>query len=258
MIGQVDDLSYLGCMLAGGSAMSKEELERIDAAFASKGCTVPVLVGYGQNEMAGGVTMNEIGSNKQGSAGKPMADTEIRIVDLTTGKPVVNETVGKILERSESLFIGYENMPERTAATFIADENGKLWFDTNDVGYVDEEGFLFISGRASRIIIKLDMKVSLDKMEEKIRMSNYVKEAGVIALKGEAHDTTVAFVTLQDEYLGAGISAEMILHDIQQSKNPLNDREIVDKFMIVDALPYRSSGKIDYMTLEKEAMKDEK
>lgn len=253
MINHVDDLSYFGCLLAGGSAMSKEELETIDAAFASKGCTVPVLIGYGQNEMAGGVTMNEIGANKSGSAGKPMAYTEILIVDMESGKPVPNHTIGKILERSESLFIGYENMPERTASSFVADEKGDLWFDTNDVGFMDDDGFMYISGRTSRIIIRFDMKVSLDKIEDKIRMSKYVKEAGVISIKDSIYGTTIAFVVLKEEYRDVSVSLDMIVADIQQSRNPLNDREHPDQLIIVDALPYRSSGKIDYLALEKMA-----
>ncbi len=95
------------------------------------------------------------------------------------------------------------------------------------------------------------MKVSLDKVEEKIRMSKYAEEVGVIALKGNAYHTVAAFVTLKDEYRGAGISPELSIDDIQQGRNPLNDREKVDELLIVDALPYRSSGKIDYRELER-------
>lgn len=250
---KIEDLSFIGCMLAGGSAMSKEELELIDAAFAKKGCSVPVIVGYGQNEMAAGVTMNEIHANKRGSAGKPMAFTKVKVVDLVTGVPVPNNTVGKILEQSESLFIGYENMPERTMSSFVTDENGEVWFDTNDVGYIDEDNFLFITGRASRVIIRFDVKCSLDKIESKLRGSKFVKEAGVIALPSIPYDRPIAFVTLKDEYLNLNITSEAIIEDVQNSRNPLNDPEMVDKLLIVESLPYLSSGKLSYLELEKEA-----
>ena len=248
---RIEDMSFIGCMLAGGSAMSKEELEVIDAAFAAKGCTVPVCIGYGQNEMAGGVTMNETGANKRGSAGRPMAATTLKIVDMVTGVPVPNNTVGKILERSDSLFIGYENMPEQTKAAFVTDENGEVWFDTKDIGYIDDDGFLFFTGRTSRTIIRFDIKCSLDKIENKLRMSQYVKEAGVISLKGIPYNIPYAFVVLKDEYVG--ITPEMILDSVQSSRNPLNDTEMVEKLLIVGSLPYLSSGKIDYRTLEKMA-----
>ena len=230
--------------------MSREELEAIDKAFATKGCNVPVCVGYGQNEMAGGVTMNEIGANKRGSAGRPMAATTQKIVDMITGAPVSNNTVGKILERSESLFVGYENLPEQTKESFVTDENGDIWFDTKDIGYIDDDGFLFFKGRTSRTIIRFDVKCSLDKIESKLRMSKYVKEVGVIACKGVPYDTPYAIVVPKDEY--ANIAPETILADIQSSNNPLNDPEMVEKLLIVNSLPYLSSGKIDYPSLEKQ------
>ena len=225
----IEDMSFIGCMLAGGSAMSKEELETIDKAFAEKGCTVPVCVGYGQNEMAGGVTMNEIGANKRGSAGKPMVSTTLKIVDMVTGAPLPHNKVGKILERSESLFVGYENMPEKTKESFVTDENGDVWFDTKDVGYLDDDGFLFFTGRTSRTIIRFDVKCSLDKIENKIRMSEYVKEVGVISLKGVPYNTPYAFAVLKDEYVGT--KPETILGDIQSSNNPLNFQEMVEARM---------------------------
>ena len=249
----IDDMSFIGCMLAGGSAMSKEELEIIDSVFAKKGCTVPVNVGYGQNEMAGGVAINQIHANKRGSAGKLMEATTIKVVDLVTGMPVQNNTIGKILEQSESLFIGYENMPERTASSFVTDENGEVWFDTNDIGYIDDDGFLFIVGRLSRIIIRFDVKASLDKIESKLQMSKYVKEAGVIALQGVPYDRPAAFVVLNDEYNKDDITPETIISDVQSGLNPLNDPEMLDGLFIVDSLPYLSSGKIDYMTLKQKA-----
>ena len=140
-------------------------------------------------------------------------------------------------------------MPEKTKESFVTDENGDVWFDTKDVGYLDDDGFLFFTGRTSRTIIRFDVKCSLDKIENKIRMSEYVKEVGVISLKGVPYNTPYAFAVLKDEY--AGTKPETILGDIQSSNNPLNFQEMVEELMIVDSLPYLSSGKIDYRTLEK-------
>ena len=141
-------------------------------------------------------------------------------------------------------------MPERTKASFITDEDGNTWFDTTDVGYLDDDGFLFISGRASRIIIRYDQKASPDKMESKIRMSKYVKEICVISRKNIPYDSAIAFVVLNAEYTEDKISPDMILDDVQSSHNYLTDLEKIDKLFIVDSLPYLSSGKIDYRALE--------
>ena len=252
MVEHINDLSFVGCMLAGGSAMGKEELEMMDAAFASKGCTVPVVNGYGQNEMAGAVALNRNEMNRRGSAGIPVSGTELLIVDIENGKPVERNTVGKILERSESLFVQYENMPEQTKESFILID-GKEWFDTKDIGYIDDDGFLFITGRTSRVIIRFDVKVLLDKIESKIRMSQYVKEAGVVSVKGGVYETPVAFITLNEEYKNTDVTPERIIDEIQQGINPLTEPEMVDVIYIVDSLPYRSSGKVDYRALEQQA-----
>lgn len=246
---QVRNLSFIGCMLAAGSAMSREELELMDTTFATKGCTVPVVNGYGQNEMAGAVSLNRNGMNRRGSTGIVVDGTKLRIVDITDGSLKGKNAPGKVLERSDSLFLGYENMPERTASSFVKDSNGNMWFDTNDIGYIDDDGFLFITGRTSRIIIHFDQKVSLDKMESKIRMSKYVKDVGVIALHHIPYDLTNAFVTLNDEYSAENVTPEMILESVQSGPNPLTELESLDKLYIIDSFPYLPSGKIDYRAL---------
>ena len=253
LINHLSDLSFIGCMLAGGSAMSKEELESMDAAFAERGCTVPILNGYGQNEMAGAVTLNLNSNNRRGSAGLTVSETKIKIVDVVSGIELKHNEIGKILEQSDSLFLQYENMADATNAAFICSNDDTSWFDTNDLGYVDDEGFLFITGRTSRIVIRFDCKISLDIIENKIRMSKYAKEAGVVTIKNENHDCIVAFVVLNKENTIVNVTSEMIIDDIQKSQNPLNELEKVNQLIIVDALPYRSSGKIDYRALEKQA-----
>ena len=134
---------------------------------------------------------------------------------------------------------------------FVKDSNGQMWFDTNDIGYIDDDGFLFITGRTSRLIIRFDQKVSLDKMESKIRMSKYVKDVGVISLHHKPYDLTNAFVTLNDEYSTENVSPEMIIESIQSSPNALTELESLDKLYIMDSLPYLLSGKIDYHALGK-------
>ena len=253
LVDHIQDFSFIACMLAGGSAMSKEELEIMDTTFGSKGCTVPVLNGYGQNEMAGAVTLNQIHLNRRGSAGTPVVGTDILIVDISSGKPLQRNKAGLILERSESLFSMYENMEEETRKSFILSEQSEKWFNTHDIGYLDDDGFLFITGRTSRIIIRFDVKVSLDKIESKIRESKYVKEVGVIAINDVPYDSPLAFVTFNDEYITENILPEKILDDIQTGPNPLNELEMVKSVLIVNSIPYRSAGKIDYRALEKMA-----
>ena len=82
-------------------------------------------------------------------------------------------------------------------------------------------------------------------------MSKYVKEVGVIAVKGVPYDTPYAFAVLKDDYVGADVTPKMIIDEIQSGLYSLNDPEMVEELFIVESLPYLSSGKIDYRALEK-------
>lgn len=246
----VSDLSYMGCMLAGGSAMSKEELEIFDEEFHRKGCNVPIINGYGQNEMVCTITLNQNSDNCRGSAGKPLNGVVLQIVDPKTKKPLPAGKQGNILERSETTFLCYENMDEKTKSAFYTDEEGNRWFDTHDTGFLNEDGFLFITGRNSRAMIRFDMKVSLDHIEGKLRKSKYLKDVAVV--KG-GKDRLVAFVVLYQEYRNNGIGKPEILEDIKTGPEPLTDLETLNELIILDIMPISQNGKTDYKKLEKES-----
>ena len=146
-IDKFNDLSHLKGILLGGSKMTESELNTMNKLFAEKGLTVPICNGYGQNEMAGAVALNTIQHNKNGSAGFPTYGTDIRIVDRNTLKDVPFNTSGLILEKSDSRFLYYLNMPEKTKRSTIILSDGSEWYDSTDIGYMDEDGFLFITGR---------------------------------------------------------------------------------------------------------------
>lgn len=244
----IPDLSYMGCMLAGGSAMSKEELEIFDDEFQRKGCTVPIINGYGQNEMVCTITLNQNNDNCRGSAGKTLNGVDLQIVDTASMKPLPRGKQGTILERSETAFLCYENMDEKTKAAFYTDEEGNRWFNTHDTGFLNEEGFLFITGRNSRAMIRFDMKVSLDHIEGKLRKSKYLKDVAVV-LCGK--DRLVAFLVLYQEYKESGIGKQEILEDIKNGPEPLTDLETLNELVILETMPISQNGKTDYKVLEK-------
>lgn len=244
----IDDLSFVDCMLAGGAGMTKEELELYDDAFHKKGCSVPVVNGYGQNEMTGTVTLNQIHQNRRGSAGKPLHGVDVLVVHPETMEPLPANCEGTILECSETVFLEYENMLETTNDAFVIDRNGKKWFNTKDSGYLDDDGFLYITGRNSRAMIRFDLKVSLDYVEQKMRKSHYIKDVAVISPDG---NRMAAYVVLYNEFANKDVEPQMILDDIQNGPDPLTPLETLDNFIIMDSLPLTMSGKTDYQKLQK-------
>ena len=249
-IDRFDDLSFLSGILLGGSKMTKEELDLMDTVFSAKGLKTPVCNGYGQNEMAGAVSLNTVSHNKNGSAGYPVYNTNIRIVDRYTLDDVPFNTVGQILEQSDSRFLYYLGMPEKTEKAKITLSDGSEWYDSTDLGYMDEDGFLFITGRTTRVVIKADHKVSMDVIEEKIRKIDFVREVAIVPSVVEGD--VIAFLCLNK-----AISADKIMDLLNTEQVGLSIFEVPARVKIVDELPRMNNGKVDYMKLEKIAKKIE-
>jgi long-chain acyl-CoA synthetase len=127
---------------------------------------VPVLEGYGQTECAGVSHVNRPGRVKLGTVGEPLPNVEQAIADD-----------GEILVRGSLVFGGYLHNQEATATTI--DDAG--WLHTGDIGEIDDDGFLKITGRKKEIIITAGGKnLSPEKIENALKMSPYIKEAVAI------------------------------------------------------------------------------
>jgi long-chain acyl-CoA synthetase len=127
------------------------------------GIGVPVFEGYGQTECAGISHINPIGANRVGTVGKTVPLVETKIAED-----------GEILLRGPNVFCGYLNNDAATAETIDADG----WLHTGDIGAVDAEGYLTITGRKKEIIITAGGKnLSPEKIENALKTSPYIKEA---------------------------------------------------------------------------------
>ena len=130
---------------------------------------VTVLEGYGMTESSGVISLNLVGDNKVGTIGKVVPGSEVRIMPD-----------GEIQYRGANVFKGYWNKPDKTAETII--EGG--WLRTGDLGRIDNEGFLTITGRAKDIIISSGGKnISPSEIENRLKFSPYISDAVIIGDK---------------------------------------------------------------------------
>ncbi len=144
-------------LVSGGAALDKE----IGADFQTLG--FEVLEGYGMTEAAPMLTFTQPGRVRLGSPGEVMCETKVRIVD------------DEITASGPNIMKGYYNKPEETAQIL---KDG--WLYTGDLGYIDKDGYLFITGRKKEIIILSNGKnVNPVELEEQIAASPYIKECGV-------------------------------------------------------------------------------
>lgn len=242
----IKDLSFMGGMLSAGSRMGKDELDRINILFSNRGCDLPVCNGYGQNEMCGAVSLNSISHNVNGSGGYPTIGTNIKILDPITDKEVPIGQEGKICEQSTSQFLYYEDMQNETENAFIYLDDGSKWFDTKDLGYMDGDGFIHITGRMTRVIVRQDMKLFADGIENKIKCHYDVIDCAVIAKQTDVDEEPIAFIKVREN-----TDMKRVIGEIQNGANPLSDLEMPVQFKLLDEMPYLGSGKIDYLSLKK-------
>jgi long-chain acyl-CoA synthetase len=117
----------------------------------------------------------------------PLPDVDLRIVDLDdVTRAVAAGEAGEILMSAPQLMRGYWNQPDETSAVFSTDANGTRWLHTGDIGYVDEDGYLFITDRKKELIKVSGYQVWPREVEEAISAHPAVLEAGVAPVNDPA------------------------------------------------------------------------
>lgn len=186
------DLSSLAEIFAGGAARPPAQVEKLAATFGHSASGI----GYGLTETnaLGTVNSGEIYRARPGSAGRAVpAVTDITILD-ERGEALPAGQRGEVCIRSPANCLGYWNKPEATADAF---RNG--WFHTGDVGYLDDDGFLFIVDRLKEIIIRGGENISCIEVEAAIYQHPAVAEAAVYGVP--------------DERLGEAVAASVVLRE---------------------------------------------
>lgn len=155
----------LRLLASGGAHLDPEVGRRLE------GLGFEVLSGYGLVETASIATFNPRGRNRMGSAGLPAPGVSIRIADPDA------EGRGEVQIRGPNVFSGYRNNPEANATAFTADG----WFRSGDLGRLDDDGYLFITGRAKEMIVLPGGKnVAPEEVEAVYAESPYVREIVVL------------------------------------------------------------------------------
>ena len=223
------DLSSMKYWFCGSAPLALETFNRFKETFGFE-----IIEGWGLTEAGANNSVNPLeGTKKVGSIGLPMKGTEMRIVD-NGGNPLPAHKEGEIVIRGPMLMKGYWNKPEETAEVLHGG-----WLYTGDVGYVDEDGYFWITERKKDLIIKAGENISPRTIEEVLFGHPRVSEAAVIGMKDKLYGEDIkAFVVLKPgEETTAG---EIIEYCRERLTHFLLPKEVV----FLKSLPKSLVGKV--------------
>ena len=191
--------------------------------------------------------------DRDGSIGIPYADTTYKIVEPNTFNELNYGEVGEIIINAPTIMLGYLGNEEETKKALRKDEDGKVWFYTGDLGYIDEEGFVYYKQRMKRIIICSGYNVYPEQIEEAIESNSKVLISSVVGIpnkeKGEIPVAFIVIKTPEDK-------TEKLLDEIKQNVElKISKYAIPRDYVFMEKLPKTAVGKIDYQQLVKEYLK---
>ena len=234
-----ENFSYLKSINVAGDILNTAFERRINECLHQGGCHYDLTKAYGMTETAGVVTFTPQGSPYQyvqGFSGKPVTCYDVKTFD------------DEICVRSELKFLGYYQNEEATRQLVQTHPDGSQWLHTGDVGYLDEEGNLFVIGRKKRMIVRHDgSKVFPVEIEDCLMQHPSVAACAVIPMQDPDHSEShlpKAFVVLKESETQATIKELMAYCE---ANLPVHLVPAAIEF--IDALPMNGNGKVDYQKL---------
>ena len=231
----------LRAFISGAAALQPKTLD----AMAKKFKRATLLEGYGLSEASPAVCMNTFKKQKVGSVGTALYSYEMKIVDDDMNE-VDFGMIGDIIVKGDNVMQGYLGRPTATEETIIND-----WLLTGDVGYMDDEGFLFIVDRKKDLIISKGINIYPREIEEVIDVFEGVGVSAVIGIVDEkSGEAPVVYIEL-----GEGVETLDEAGLKKYMRESLANYKIPKQIHIIPELPKNATGKVLKRVL-KERLRD--
>lgn len=245
------DLSFLIEPTSGGDKLPIHLEEKVNDYFKRQGANCPLMNGYGLTEVAAGVAINFTKAYCLGSVGVPFCKNIIAAFDLDSGTELRYGEEGEICIHTPSLMDGYVGKENEMIQIH---SDGREWLHSGDLGYISEEGFVFITGRLKRYFLYMAngeaKKVFSADIEKVLLTHPLIENCAIVPIMHEAKNQVAkAYVKLKNNVNVA--DAEHELH--QYCLDNLSERFRPEVFEFVQAYPLTKIGKIDYRKLEQQA-----
>ncbi len=228
------DLSSVKFCVSGGGTLPPLLEENFPAIFNKR-----IDNGYGLTEASPVVSANKMHAYKKGTIGQAIPDVEISIWDETGNTLDVGE-MGEIMVKGANVMKGYYKLPEETAKTIAP--NG--WLHTGDLGFLDSDGFLTITGRKKELIVSSGKNIFPEEVETVLMMHPMVEDAAVVGeIDPKRGEQVIAFIRAKS---GENVNERMLRH---HCATMLADYKIPRKFTFVHEIPRNFLGKVQRFLL---------
>jgi long-chain acyl-CoA synthetase len=246
------DLSFIINYAAGGDSLSRGAEQTVNDFLAAHGARYPIAKGYGMTEVSSAATVAAGLDNKPGSVGIPMVNTIIAAFEPGTDQELPIGQRGELCISGPCLMKGYYNKPEETAILLRRHPDGRVWAHTGDMGYLDEDGFVFLDSRIKRMIIRHDgFKVFPSMIENVVSRHPAVHQCSVVGCTDKDHvQGRLPFVYI---VLKADTTAnkKQVIRELERmcaEELPEYVQPVAYKF--ISSMPMTPVGKVDYRQLE--------
>jgi long-chain acyl-CoA synthetase len=225
-----EDFRHIYAAISGGEPLSPTIREKFQQRFG-----VELLEGYGLTETCGPICVNVPQAKRGGSVGRMLPGASARFVD-DDGNMLPQGATGEIWLKGPMVMKAYHNLPDETLAVITADG----YFKTGDIGHMDEDGYLYITGRKKDLIIIAGEKAAPREIEEALMRHASVADAAVVGRKDPSRGEVVhAFIVARE---GERLDPDA-LRDHCRREN-LAQWKIPRDFTILEQLPRSPTGKV--------------
>lgn len=249
------DLSFLVSAGVGGDHLSLKNEEKINHFLKSHGSKHKVSKGYGMTETCScscSCLIYNDDSNEVGSVGVPLIGNTVAIYEIGSQKELPYNEQGEICVTGPTTMLGYYDNETETRKVIHRHADGSKWVHTGDVGYMTEDGLVYVVDRIKRIIVRTDgFKVYPSTIENVISKHESVTICAVVGVRDNGYSQGLlpqAFVVLKDGFAGREAT-------VQKEIEVLCEKELAEyalpvAYTFLTALPLTAIGKVDYRALE--------
>ena len=246
------DLSFIINYAAGGDSLSRGAEQTVNDFLAAHGARYPIAKGYGMTEVSSAATVAAGLDNKPGSVGIPMVNTIIAAFEPGTDQELPIGQRGELCISGPCLMKGYYNKPEETAILLRRHPDGRVWAHTGDMGYLDEDGFVFLDSRIKRMIIRHDgFKVFPSMIENVVSRHPAVHQCSVVGCADKDHTQgrlPFVYIVLKADTTAKKKQVIRELERMCAEELPEYVQPVAYKF--ISSMPMTPVGKVDYRQLE--------